>query len=344
MGLQGVRRRPSLALAGVLALAVAIAPVGVGWTAAASLGAAASDAPAPDASVPPAVPALPATPDGPVPIDLRPTLAAAGRDYPRPYLDRCHVEQTGRPSKSASCLYGNLKSKTTIVLFGDSHALSWFPAVDRVATRQGWRLEVRTMSACPPADILLWNPNFGRVSTECTAWRKRTITQIAKEHPAIVLVAGTRGFATVDQSGTQLDGDARTRAWQAGMKRTLDRLVPAASRVIVIADVPLSGQHPPACLSANPTSVLACATPFSVAVNEAWLATEQRAAEVSYAGFIDPTRWVCPSSPCPVVIGHVLVFRDQGHLTAIFARTLGDRLRAAIIRDLKKSLGVTTFD
>lgn len=341
MALRWAKTRRTFALAVVLTLAVAIVPVGIGRTAAVSLGTAASDVPAPGASEPPA---LPATPDGPVPIDLRPTLAVASRDYPRPYLDRCHVEQTGRRSKSASCLYGNLGSKITIVLFGDSHALSWFPAVERVARRQGWRLQVLTMSACSPADIPNWNTNFGRVSTECTAWRKRTIRQIAAEHPAIVLVAGTRGFATVDSSGAMLTGDARTRAWQAGMRRTLDRLVPVASRVIVIGDVPLSGQDPPACLSANPTTVLACATPVYAAIDEAWLATEQRAAEVSYAGFIDPTRWVCPSSPCPVVIGHVLVFRDQGHLTAVFARALGDRLRSAIIADLKKSLGATTFD
>ncbi len=340
MAFQWAKTRRSFALAGALTMAVAIAPVGIGRTAAVSLGAATPDAPAPDASEPLA---LPATPDGPVPIDLRPSLAAAGRDYPRPYLDGCHVEQTGRSSKRASCLYGTLSSPTTIGLLGGSPARSWFPAVERVARRQGWRLHVLTMSACSPADIPNWNTNFGRVSTECTAWRKRTIRQIAAEHPAIVLVAGTRGFATVDSSGALLTGDARTRAWQAGMKRTLDRLVPVASRVIVIGDVPLSGQDPPACLSAN-TTVLACATPVSAAIDEAWLADEQRAAEVSSAGFIDPTRWVCPSSPCPVVIGKVLVFRDQGHLTAVFARSLGDRLRNAIIRDLKKSLGVTTFD
>ena len=291
-----------------------------------------------------AVSALPDTADGPVPIDLRPSLADAPRDYPAPYLDGCHVQQNGQMKKGATCLYGDLASPTTIVLFGDSHALSWFPALEEVAMREGWRLRVLTMSTCSPADIAIWNSNYRRVSTECTAWRKSAIAQIKADAPAIVLVGGTRGFAIMGSSGTLLSGAARLHAWQAGMKRTLDRLVPLASRVIVIGDTPLATQDPPTCLAAHPDSVLACATPVDRAVDPAWTAAEHRAADISNAGFIDPTLWVCPSSPCPVVIDGVLVLRDPGHLTATFAQTLGDPLDQAILADLEQSLGVTSFD
>jgi hypothetical protein len=159
---------------------------------------------------------------------------------------------------------------------------------------------------------------------------------LVKAHPAVVLVTGTRGFAVVDGSGNLLSGDARTRAWQAGMDRTIARLTPAAGRVILLADTPLSRIDPPVCLSAHPTSVLACATPVKDAINAAWLQEEHRAADAEGVSFIDPTPWICPSSPCPVVLGDLLVYRDGGHLTATFAAALSHRLEQAVLADLAR--------
>jgi hypothetical protein len=274
---------------------------------------------------------MPSTADGPVPANLLPPLATAPDDFPKPYLDKCHVQQ-GQSPGLASCVYGNRSARTTIVLFGDSHALSWFPAVERLATREGWRLLSLTMSACSPAAIRQWNANLGRLYTECTTWRSAVIARLVRERPQIVLVAGTRGFSAVDASGTPLVGDARTRAWRTGMDQTLRTLVAAAGHVVLIGDTPLSLVDPPACLRIHPMSVLACATPASRAVNESWLGEERAAAARAGAGFIDPTTWVCPSSPCPVVIGRFLVYRNPGHLTASFAKTLYLRLDGAIRR------------
>jgi hypothetical protein len=277
-----------------------------------------------------------ASPDGPVPADLRPPLATAARDYPEPYLDGCHVPENGSPS-NAPCAYGNPTSPTTIALFGDSHALSWFPAVEGFARREGWRLLDVTMSTCSPADIPIWVPLEQRVESACTVWRAGAIGRLVAARPAILLVAGTRGFETVDAAGNVLTGAARARAWTAGMIHTLDQLVPAAGTVIDIADVPLSRVEPPACLAQNPASILACATPVSLAINASWRETERAAAAQAGALFIDPSLWVCPSSPCPVVIGNVLVYRDTGHLTATFAATLAGRLGDTILAEVGQS-------
>ncbi len=279
------------------------------------------------------LPVRPATPNGPVPSNLQPSLGEARDDYPASYLDGCHT-QTEQPPSTAPCLYGDLASRTTIALFGDSHALSWFPAVERMAEEQGWRLLSLTMSACSPADMPVWNPTYNRVSTACANWRNLAIDRLVKAHPTLILVTGTRGFAVVDGSGHLLSGDARTSAWEAGMQRTLARLIPAAGRVIMLADTPLSLVDPPVCLSAHPTSVLACATPVKSAINAAWLQEEQDLADAEGVGFIDPTPWVCPSSPCPAILGNLLVYRDAGHLTATFAAALTDRLEQAVLADL----------
>ncbi len=301
-------------------------------TGAPSLGPSPTATPIPTPTPPPP---RPPTADGRVPSDLQPALWAARDDLPKSYEDGCHTQTEQAPS-TAPCVYGNLASKTTIVLFGDSHALSWFPAVEQMALDRGWKLLSLTMSACSPADMPVWNASFNRVSAACANWRSLAIARIVKAHPAIILVTGTRGFAVVDASAKLLTGDARTRAWDAGMHRTLAKLVPAAGEVIMIADTPLSLVDPPVCLSQHPSSVLACATPVKDAINDAWLAEEQRVATLEGVGFIDPTRLVCPSSPCPVVLADFLVYRDSGHLTATFAAALTDKLYATVVADLKR--------
>ncbi len=300
-----------------------------------------SDPVRPVATAPPAILTSdrPGTPDGPVPPDLQPSIGGARQDYPVAYLDGCHTQTNGHPSVD-NCVYGNSTGDTTIALFGDSHALAWFPAVQRIAQQQGWRFLSLTMSACSPADISVWIPSSKRISTECTAWREGALQRLVQERPAIILVAGTRGFENTDASGAVLTGDARTAAWQVGMHRTLDRLVSAAGRVIVIADGPLSRVDPPVCLSQHPTSVLACATPVADAVNSAWLDVEREAAQGAGTGFIDPGFWVCPSSPCPVVLGNFLIYRDAGHLTATFSAALSDRLEHAVLADLERHRGI----
>ena len=56
------------------------------------------------------------------------------------------------------------------------------------------------------------------------------------------------------------------------------------------------------------------------------LTEDARVANATGAVFVDPTPWLCPTDPCPVVIGRFLVYRDRHHMTATFARALGSRL------------------
>ena len=281
--------------------------------------------------VPSVEPSLPPTPDGPVPADLQPSLAAAAEDYPITFRDGCNVPEGGHTSRG-TCLYANLGSPITIALFGDSHAAFWFPALEAFAEREGWRFLNLTMSSCTPADLSVYNSIFKRIYTECPAWRQGAVARLVTTRPAVIVVTGTHGISPVDASGSLLTGDALVTAWQAGMERTLQRLIPAAGRVILLADTPTSQYDPAVCLSAHRSSILACATPVGRAIDEAWLAVEQQVVAQTGVGFIDPTTWVCPSSPCPAVIGNLLVYQNAGHLTATFAAALTDRLGSAILR------------
>ncbi|MBI3428778.1 MAG: hypothetical protein HY050_01705 [Actinobacteria bacterium] len=281
-----------------------------------------SSSPSPELTVPP-LPALllPATVDRKVPNNLKPSLEDAKSDRPLPYLDRCHTQQNLTAS-AAPCLYGDTKSKSAIVLFGDSHALSWFPAVQKLAVAKKWRLYSLTMSSCWPADIPAWNSTTLKLMTNCKVWRANTLKRIQSLRPLMVIVTGTRGFSTIGKDGSVLKGDERTTAWQTGMKRTVDLLKLASKKVVMISDTPASMFDAPNCLLEHRLSILACSTPITTAISMDWLAQERALATQEKIQMVDSSLWICPSDPCSPIQGNILIYSDTGHLTATFSATL----------------------
>ncbi len=289
---------------------------------------------APTSSTGPAPSSLPPTPDGPVPADLTPSLAAVRSDAPRIYADGCHLDAA--TTVSPPCVYGDPASATTVVLFGDSHAAQWFPAMERIATDRGWRLVSLTKSACTAADVTVWSATLDRAYTECDTWRRSAMERIASERPALVVVSDSRGVRPI-VDGEALVGDAGGPALADGLRRTLAALRPMAGQVALIGVTPEAPDDPPACLSENPGSVLACATPVDRAIDTAWVATEAAIAAETGAAYVDPTGWVCPTGPCPAVIGRFLVYRDTHHLATPFAAALASRLSGRL-----PAVGATT--
>ena len=70
---------------------------------------------------------------------------------PKVYLDDCHVNNG--EVLSGDCTYGDRSSSKTIVLYGDSHAAQWFPALEKIANENGFKLVSLTKSACPAPEV-----------------------------------------------------------------------------------------------------------------------------------------------------------------------------------------------
>ena len=50
------------------------------------------------------------------------------------------------------------------------------------------------------------------------------------------------------------------------------------------------------------------------------------AARQEGAEIVDPTPWFCTATFCPAVVGNVLVYRDQHHVTTAYDRLLAPLL------------------
>jgi hypothetical protein len=117
-----------------------------------------------------------------------------------------------------------------------------------------------------------------------------------------------------------------------GVSRTVARLRSMDARVVVLGDTPHLTFEPVDCLSRNPDHTIECAVDRAVLFDEPWLAGEEARAVGGGATFVDTASWLCPSEPCPMVIGRYLVYRDTNHLGMPFVWALTSRLDAAINR------------
>ena len=85
-----------------------------------------------------------------VPANLDPSLGDSSDDLPQLYADECILD-VGVPEPK-QCVYGDHNGAVTIVLFGDSHAAQWMPAINQVAIENSWKLIVPRRRRAPVSD------------------------------------------------------------------------------------------------------------------------------------------------------------------------------------------------
>ncbi|MBG6180190.1 peptidoglycan/LPS O-acetylase OafA/YrhL [Arthrobacter sp. CAN_A1] len=263
--------------------------------------------------------------DGPagssfVPANLRPSLREAPDSIPETYATGCHADFPDTDVRK-DCLFGDGDANRDMVLFGDSHAAQWFPAAEAYAAGNSYRLHNLTKSSCPSVDIGILHEQAPY--SECEEWRQNALDYINELDPELVLISN---YAEVDPTNTT---DPLLAQWDAGLSSTLASL-PASSHTVVIANTPRHAASPLACLSQNIESVATCDIPKAESIDEEIVAAEERAAAgYPNASFVDLNGYLCTET-CPSIIGDLLVYRDEHHITTDFslalAGPLGDEL------------------
>lgn len=255
-----------------------------------------------------------------VPANLTPSLADAVNDLPLPYRDGCAVTVTEHDYHH--CNYGPRKATVRIALFGDSHAAQWFPALRRATRRRGWRLDYYQRAACPSADVTIFNLVQQRIDVDCAAYREAALAAMAADPPTVVILTNRADYPLYDANDQPIPAADREAAWDVGLRQTLAEL-PASTTKIVLADTPLPAPlNVVTCLQANLHNVGACQRRSTEWIREPHLRGERATARSIGALFANLNTKVCPASPCHVIAGNVLIYRDDSHLTATFSATL----------------------
>jgi hypothetical protein len=246
-------------------------------------------------------------------------------------LHGCHVDYAAT-APASGCVFGDPAAKRTVVLIGDSHAAQWFPALERMATHERFRLIAWTKSGCPLApDVHIFLPAIGRDYTECGAWTQSVLRRLAAmPRPSMIIVGRTSTYLpqVLEPDGGHPGTAQAARLWGAGADAAVSRLRKLANRVIVLRDTPHAPFDVPACISWDPSESSSCNFPRGVPSDAAEYAAE-RAAGVPRFVYADPTPAVC-SRTCRVVVHGVITYRDDNHLTAAFAAAHWRQLAQAL--------------
>jgi peptidoglycan/LPS O-acetylase OafA/YrhL len=258
---------------------------------------------------------------------VRPSPLRASADRSRAYYDGCLVGISG--TNSNRCLYGDPAGHRTLILFGDSHAMQYFSAMEELAKVHHWRLIALTKAECTPGEVPIRSMVADREYSQCDAWREDSLQRIEEAaHTAMVVISGDTAYTPYDSAGDELGGPAAAKAMEAGYEATLRRIDRAGLRTAVIRDTPASASDVPSCVSEDLQDLPACAFRRVRDPNKEF---DVRAAEKSPgAHVIDLTAEICPGDLCRAVIGNALVYRDKSHLTATFARTLSPWIEAGL--------------
>ena len=228
---------------------------------------------------------------------------------PTVYGDCCHVNYG--ETKSGYCTYGKKASPTTIVLYGDSHAAQWFPALQTLASERGFTLISLTKSACPSVDSP--RPDQGAFkNVHCEKWRENSIARIHEIQPAAVIVSSFQYFTPPHGYPN------RAKWWSDGQQRLLHDLKGASDKLIYLSDTPHPIRDIPSCLASRNSDT--CDSTEKSPVNI-----------VQGFSVIDPTDWLC-SRFCPAIIDGIVAYRDASHISVDVARHLSRELEQALIR------------
>jgi hypothetical protein len=267
------------------------------------------------------------------------SISGLGNDFPDWWYNKgCFVKfgnnspLGGRPS---TCYWGDKTAKKTIVLFGDSNAYMWMEMLHRLGVREHYRVELLARAGCEVANIPMWDDSIQGPGRNCTLFRQWALRHIQATHPFAVLVADYEYGTKRDYSATNIAPTTYTNA----LKDTIRVIKASRAKAIFIQTPPPIYQVPTTCLSVhsgniqscgvsttclvtNPPSGGSCRFPSGTDRTFTYERLDEYAVESAGGDFLSDRSWFCESGWCPPVINHMIVYRDQFHISASYANFL----------------------
>ena len=224
------------------------------------------------------------------------------------------------------CAFGAENSSVSVVLFGDSHAVQWFSALESISSKNGWRLMTMTKSACALVEAPYFYPGLGRIYNECAEWRKKALQEIGRIRPALTVMASTVYY------------DIQDAAWRDGISTVVNDVAESSQRVLILKDTPRPSFDVPTCLGRRewrPSFIPSASCQFKIGSPlESRIYEFQELAAGQHQNVLaaDVSSSLCPHGVCVGEFGEVIIYRDDNHLTSSAAMSLQPLLSEQIER------------
>ncbi|MEU4417164.1 acyltransferase family protein [Nocardia salmonicida] len=247
------------------------------------------------------------------PEPMRPTVFEGQADTPAPTTDGCIT-----PNREVRvCTYGDPTATRSIALVGGSHSEHWLPALEPLAVEHGFRVVSYLKEGCPV--VLADQPSYAEWPfPECHEWSVEVLDRLSAEPPDWVLTLSTR--YRMNGVGDEVPAEY-LEVWTAMQDRGFN--------VLALRDTPRLRRDG---VLYRATDCLAHrGDPDSCGLDRGEVLDPHDPAEEPAAGYpnihpLDLSDAVCRPQRCRVVEGNVLIYRDEHHLTASYARSLAPEL------------------
>ncbi len=254
----------------------------------------------------------------------------------------CPGRQTSE-SGISYCVSGPTDAATTVMIVGDSHAAQWVPTMSKVATEEGFGLVIRSLDACPAADVKVLAHSVA--NTKCDLFHEQTAALIRELRPAVLVTANSNSYLgqILDSSGGVASRDAQTALWRAGFDSLVETARAAGAVPAVIEDTPRPGGDAGICVTRPGGSEERCTPKRDDAVSAiAPLRDAERSVqkELKLSHVLTFDDHLCTARSCIISDNGIPVFTDSSHLSQAWAASQEDEVRSFIAKTLD-STGTT---
>lgn len=256
-----------------------------------------------------------------------PSAVAVSQEVRSPVFPGCEADtlQAGE----SSCTLGETSDpKLRVAVVGDSHATAWLPALEILAKERGWQLETHIRSGCSPslAELKGAQALSGAAERLCTESIRALAPKLSSDAglDAVIVAAQGNKRSWVSSPGYEFK-DPATEGFTSLWKQWID----AGKQVAVIREVPrLGNKNVPTCVATNPEDPLACSVSRKKGLDVRQNLGKALSSPTVPAGIVQPnlTDSICSDKTCFAVIGSLITYYDQSHLSHEFSRSLAPEL------------------
>jgi SGNH domain (fused to AT3 domains) len=232
---------------------------------------------------------------------------------PKVYSNSCHLSQIETTPKW--CAYGDLDSKFKVVLVGDSHAAQWFPALEKLALKNNFKLLSLTHSSCPFVYLEFY--------AQCKQWNSNVVKLINRWNPDVLVWANliTLNYPTAPPTNITKE------AWEVGFQNRLNQIKIKKKHIVYVQDSPYPNFDILNCLNTNP-DVEICNFAFNP--NQIENAVFQ-ILKLNKISIVRTQNWFCDTNICGVIKDNFNVYRDYSHISVPMSENLSSKLEQTFI-------------
>jgi len=250
------------------------------------------------------------------------------------WFDGRHIpmaSSNGYPSNVTPYESGDLNASRVVVVFGDSNASMWIPALDQLGAAKHFKILAFIRFSCTYSMTSGFLPSTNKVDPVCSQWRLAVIDIINHLSPSpLAIVMG--GYQQLgDMYSAQ---NAASSPLIQGIGKSVAALKAGGASKIVIVGQPKPFASMPTCLAANLNKVQNCASvrpdyhqPTNAAFGPRqgnWYLADARAAQSKGGKVAWVTDLFCAPTTCPPVANQIIVDALLEHVSIPWAQNVSD--------------------